>query len=172
VTGKTLRSWIKKDHRLGRETVKLRLKQAKSQRHISFDIWSAPSFKYSFVGVVAHCVVDTEKGPKSQAIQLALRRIKDRYDSDNLATVLLAVPKEYDIITNDLGVFMADNKGTNDKAIRLILTQLYPNIKQKDILARRGRCLAHIINLAAQAFLFGTDIAAFEDAVAVKRPIF
>ena len=30
---------------------------------------------------------------------------------------------------------------------------------------RRGRCAAHIINLAAKAFLFGNDIEAFEVAV-------
>ena len=172
VTGKTLRSWVKKDYRIIRKAVKLRLKQAKSQRHISFDIWSAPSFKYSFVGVVVHCIVDTEDGPKSQSIQLALRRIKDKHDGDNIAAILLAVLEEYDITANDLGIFMADNEATNDKAIRLVLQRLYPNIKQKEIYARRGRCLAHIINLAAQAFLFGQDITAFESATTVEGEAF
>lgn len=161
----TLARWIEKDYLIGREAVKLRLKQALSKKHISFDIWSAPAFKYSFVGVVAHCVVDTEQGPRSQSIQLALRRIKNKHDGDKLADILLHVIREYDILPPELGAFMADNAETNDKAVRLVLNELQPGIKQKEITARRARCVAHIINLAAQAFLFGKDVAAFEDAL-------
>jgi hypothetical protein len=59
------------------------------------------------------------------------------------------VIRDYNILPSELGVFIADNEETNDKAIRLILKELYLGIKQKEIEARRVRCIAHIINLAA-----------------------
>ena len=60
----SLLRWIKKDYLLGREAVKLRLKQALSKKHISFNIWTAPSFKYSFIGAITYCVIETEEGVK------------------------------------------------------------------------------------------------------------
>lgn len=161
----SLRRWIQKDYIIGREAVKLRLKQARSKRHVSFDIWSAPSFKYSFIGVFVHCILETPEGPKCYSIQVGLRRIRNRHVGEKVATIVLDVIREYEIEPSQLGVFIADNEETNDKAVRLILKQLYPGIKQKEILARRVRCVAHIINLAAQAFLFGKDVAAFEGEV-------
>jgi hypothetical protein len=157
--------WIEKDFTLGKEAVKLKLRQALSKKHISFDIWTSPGFKYGFLGVVAHCVVEAEEGPQAQSIQLALRRIKNRHSGENMALILLDVLCEFEISLPNLGVFMADNEEANDKAIRLVLNALKPGIKQKEILARRARCVAHIINLAAQAFLFGNDVAAFENSV-------
>ena len=63
--------------------------------------------------------------------------------------ILLDIIREYNILPSKLSVFMADNEEANNKAVRLILNKLYPGIKQKDILARRARYIAHIINLAA-----------------------
>ena len=59
-----------------------------------------------------------------------------------------------------LGYFCTDNATVNDLAIKIILQRLRPDIRcpQK----RRVRCLGHIINLAAKAFLFGNDPASLE----------
>jgi hypothetical protein len=58
-----------------------------------------------------------------------------------------------------LGVFVTDNTKSNDTAIDTILQCLRPEIQPK---TRRSRYLGHIINLVAKAFLFGTNIKAFE----------
>ena len=63
--------------------------------------------------------------------------------------ILLDIIREYNILPSKLSVFMADNEEANNKVVRLILNKLYPGIKQKDILARRARCITYIINLAA-----------------------
>jgi hypothetical protein len=60
----------------------------------------------------------------------------------------------------NLGCFIGNNLATNNVAIRYILKKLRPDIKQPN--SRRVRCLGHIINLAAKAFLFGKDAEAFE----------
>jgi hypothetical protein len=156
-----LRRWIKRDLGIAKEQVKFRLLQALSKVHISFDIWTAPSFTYSFLGVVAHCVVTTEEGPQNQAVMLALRRIADKHDGEKISKILLSIIEDYNIIDR-LGVFMADNEVANNVAVARVLMALFPGITDKQIKARRARCLAHIINLAAQAFLFGSDTSAFE----------
>ena len=55
---------------------------------------------------------------------------------------------------------MMDNLESNNVAIYEILKVLRPDIK--DYASRRGRCLRHIINLAAKAFIFGKDSDLFE----------
>jgi len=54
-----------------------------------------------------------------------------------------------------LGYFIADNDGRNDTCIRAILKKHRLDIKDPN--SRRVRCLGHIINLAAKAFLFGKN---------------
>jgi hypothetical protein len=55
---------------------------------------------------------------------------------------------------------MGDNAALNDVAVRHILREIRPDIKEPD--GRRVRCLGHIINLVAKAFLFGNDEESLE----------
>jgi hypothetical protein len=71
------------------------------------------------------------------------------------------------ISSKQLGFFIADNASVNDVAIRLILAHLRPDLKNPD--SRRVRCLGHIINLVAKAFLFGKDADAFEEDSQTKK---
>ena len=54
---------------------------------------------------------------------------------------------------------MLDNASSNDSAVKKLCDEL--NIKEKPEY-RRLRCVGHILNLAAQACLWGTDYEAFE----------
>ena len=56
-------------------------------------------------------------------------------------------------------MFVCDNVESNDVAVRFVLAELCPSVTASK---RRSRCLGHIINLAAKAFLFGNDVEAFE----------
>ena len=67
-----------------------------------------------------------------------LRRLKTKHDGEKIASTLVDIIHEYNILPSELGVFMGDNEEANDKAVRLVLKELYPGIKQKEILARRG----------------------------------
>ncbi len=64
--------------------------------------------------------------------------------------------KEYHF-DQQLGYVVSDNASSNDAAVTLLLTALKPDITGQQIEARRLRCLGHIINLAAQSLLAGTD---------------
>ena len=62
---------------------------------------------------------------------------------------------------SSLGYFICDNAQSNDTAVLDILKS-YGLAEEKD--RRRLRCLGYIVNLAAQAFLFGKYIEAFEES--------
>jgi len=68
-----------------------------------------------------------------------------------------------------LGVFTTDNATTNDKAIEILAAMLKPAAEDPGSL--RVRCLGHIINLAAKAFLFGRNAESFEVETSNLREI-
>jgi hypothetical protein len=92
---------------------------------------------------------------------IGFKRMKGSHGGENIAEVMIPVLEEYEVSSN-LEVFVTDNVESNDVAIRAILISLRPDLYIDD---RRARCLGHIINLAAQAFMFGKDVAAFEALV-------
>jgi hypothetical protein len=53
---------------------------------------------------------------------------------------------------------VADNATNNDVACRALIRVFHKEEKES---SRRSRCLSHIINLAAQAFIYGRDNEAF-----------
>ena len=109
-------------------------------------------------GVVAHFI---GCHGHVQAVLLALRCMKGTHSGDQIVEVLIDVAREYAFV-GQLGVFVGDNVESNDVAWREILKVLHPN---RDPKASRSRCLGHIINLAAKAFLFGKNVDAFEAVV-------
>jgi hypothetical protein len=94
-------------------------------------------------------------------VLLGLKRIISSYCGEAISEVIIPILREYDI-TPKLGVFITDNAESNDTAIKAILSDIRPDLA---VFPRRARCFGHIINLAAKAFLFGTDIEAFETVV-------
>lgn len=72
--------------------------------------------------------------------------------------------------TKRLGVYFGDKLDSNDMAWRATLSVLYLD---RDPRASRSRCLGHIINLTAKAFIFGKNVAALDavvDAIADATP--
>jgi hypothetical protein len=89
---------------------------------------------------------------------IGLPRIRGCHSGENIAEAVISVISTFDV--TKLGYFCADNATVNDLAIKIILQRLRPDIRHPE--KRRVRCLGHIINLAAKAFLFGNDPASFE----------
>ena len=156
-SSQTIRNWAQAEYMTARLQVKQVLLQARSRIHISFDLWTSPN-GYSLCGICAHFV---SENLRNTTALLGMKRMKGQHSGENIAGVMIPVLEEYEIAPW-LGVFVADNAGDNDTAIRAILAQLRPDL---NIDSRRARCLGHIINLAAKAFLFGSDIDAFEEVV-------
>ena len=121
--GSTIRRWILDEFDKARLRVKTELDQSQSRIHISFDLWTSPNQR-AFVGVVGHYL---NKDLQCQSTLIGLRRLRGSYSSENIAEAIIPILQDYEI-ANKLGCFMSDNTKTNDIAIRLILSQLRPDI--------------------------------------------
>ena len=119
------------------------------QIHISFDLWTSPNHM-SFIGVVGHFI---NAQYKVESVLLGLRRLRGTHSGENIAEVILKVVRTYELTGDQIGWFVLDNATSNDTCVAEVLKDLSIN----DTVARRRlRCLGHIINLAAKAFLFGS----------------
>ena len=154
-SGDSIRNWLEDEFIQAQVVIRDEvIAKARSKIHISCDLWSAPN-GYAMCGVAAHFVGHSGR---VQHVLLALRRMRAAHGGREMAEVMIGVLKDYGI-RRRLGVFVADNLETNDVAWKGVINELHPG---RDPKASRSRCLGHIINLAAKAFLFGNNTEAFE----------
>jgi len=146
----TIRKWILSEFQQRKKELRRELRAARSNIHISFDLWTSPNC-YAIMAIIAHYI---DSNGKRQAKLIALRSIDGEHTGENMAALLLKVFREYKIGSR-IGFFITDNASSNDVCIDLVLSKLYPNMNAKQRHRRRLRCLGHVVNLAAQAFLFG-----------------
>lgn len=131
-------------------TIQNLIANAGSWINISFDAWSSDK-GLSLLGVVAH-FLDREKYHR-KTILLGLPQLNSHHGFEQ-ARVLLGVLQNYAIDTGKLEWFVLDNASNNDTA----LAELSKTISF-DPIKRRLRYAGHMINLAAEAFLFGSHPA-------------
>lgn len=147
---KTFRRWVFAEYEKRKQALKKDLRKARSNIHISFDLWTSPNC-YAIIAIVAH-FIDT-KGSRQTKL-LAIRQLKGEHSGENIAACVLRVMKEYKI-RKKVGFFILDNASSNDVAVNIILRSLYPSMSETARKRRRLRCLAHVTNLVAKAFLLG-----------------
>ena len=152
--GNSIRKLIIQEHQRRQGIICEALQRSPSKIHLSFDLWTSPN-SLAFCGVVAHFLTPELK---SKSLLIGLKRVRGCHSGENIAESILKVIKEYRIASK-LGYFQADNAGDNDTCIKTVLREFLPQINPEH---RRLRCWGHIINLAAKAFLSGTDSDAFE----------
>ena len=136
------------------------LQKSVSNINFSFDLWTSPNH-LALLGLVAHFI--DEKG-QNQSMLIAIRQLKGPHTGENQAEVIISIIRDYGI-QDRIGYFVTDNASNNDTAIDPILQELCPHLTQKQRKQRRLRCLGHVINLAAKAFLYGEEADAFEEDV-------
>lgn len=146
----TIRRWVVEHFERRKRELRHELRAARSNIHISFDLWTSPNC-YAFMAIVAHYI---DRNGARQVNLIALRSLEGEHSGENMAALLLKVFKEYRI-GGRIGFFILDNASANDICVDIVLRKLYPGMNAKQRLRRRLRCLGHVINLAAQAFLFG-----------------
>ena len=157
-SGDTIRNWLEDEFVEAQPVVQnVVLAEARSKIHISCDLWSSAN-GYAMCGIAAHFVGHSGR---AQYVLLALRRMRAAHAGGEVAEVMMGVLKPYRIARN-LGVFVADNTETNNVAWKAVLAELH---HVRDPKASRSRCLGRILNLAAEAFLFGDNTEAFEASI-------
>jgi len=139
------------------QEIKTDLANSLTRVHLSFDMWTSPANQL-FLAVFGHYI-------NSAAIcrnrLLAFRLQGGTHTGEHIGNTLHEVVTAWGISSN-VGASVCDNASNNDTCVRSLYPRLDPSMTHKDIKACRLRCFGHILNLAAQAFLFGEDAAAFE----------
>lgn len=156
-TGNSIRDWVEEDFIESKRLIREVLARAISKVHISCDLWTSPN-GYAMCGVAAHFI--GHQG-HVQSVLLALKRMTGTHKGEQIAEVIIDVVRDFDFVEK-LGCYIGDNADSNDTAWTAILAVLHPD---RDPVASRSRCLGHIINLAAKAFIFGKNVDAFEAVV-------
>ena len=142
--------WVLEEFKIRKLRLRKTLRKARSKIHLSFNLWTSPNF-YSIIAIVAHFI--DSKGHRQTKL-LAIRQLKGEHSGENIAASVLQVIREYRI-QRHIGFFVLDNASSNDVAVDYILHSLYPQMSEEARKRRRLRCLAHVTNLVAQAFLLG-----------------
>jgi hypothetical protein len=164
IKANAFRDSIKKEYIRSSALVKQLLVTALSRIHISFDLWTSPN-GIAILGVATHFV---NIYCQNQSVLIGMKRMEYSYTGEDIAEQLAPLLEEYGIVLT-LGVFISDNVDVNNIAIKSTLRRIRPDIN--DITGRRSRCLGHIINLAAQAFIFGKNIKAFEAVIGTVNEV-
>jgi hypothetical protein len=152
-SGNTIRELILRDFELRKQRVIVSLAQAKSMIHISFDLWTSGN-NLAFLGVVVHYLDETFT---ARSLLIALRQLSGPHSGENQSFLLVEIIKEFGF-EQRLGYFICDNVASNNFAVKFTCESL----QIKNPVQRRLRCLGHILNLSAKAFLFGNDEGSFD----------
>ncbi|KAM6506810.1 hypothetical protein FALCPG4_19016 [Fusarium falciforme] len=142
---------------LKKAAVKEELDKAITQVHISFDLWTSPN-RLAFISIFGHYI---DQNNFYQSRLLAFRRQIGSHAGENISYTIRNVVRDWGI-DSKLGVSICDNATSNDVCLRSLYTTLDASMTRADTEARRMRCFGHILNLVAQAFLYGDDAASFE----------
>jgi hypothetical protein len=142
---------------LKKAAVREELDEAVTQIHISFDLWTSPN-RLAFISIFGHFI---DRSNSHQSRLLAFRRQIGSHAGENIAYTVRNVVRDWGI-DRKIGVSICDNAASNDVCLRNFYTNLDASITRADAEARRMRCFGHILNLVAQAFLYGDDAASFE----------
>jgi hAT family C-terminal dimerisation region len=154
----TVRNWVVKSYEQRKQKVIKQLQNARSNIHLSFDLWTSPNH-HAFNAIVAHYVTSEYKVVSTL---LAFRNLLGPHSGENIAGSVQDVCEEYQISPR-LGCFVLDNATNNDTCITVLGAVYNWTPKQQE--QRRLRCMGHIINLVAQAFVLGEKAELFEQAI-------
>ncbi|KAM3537959.1 hypothetical protein ARSEF1564_009122 [Beauveria bassiana] len=139
-----------------REALACNIAASVTQIHFTIDTWSSPS-QHGLLAIVAHFINDESRQPRKAL--LALRELKGAHSGDSLAEIFTEVIDSYGM-RDKTGYFTLDNASNNDTILRALANTFGFNPAH-----RRLRCHGHIINLAVQAFLFGKNKDASDEAM-------
>ncbi|KID81519.1 transposase-like protein [Metarhizium guizhouense ARSEF 977] len=155
----TIRSWTLRTYETQKFRVKREIQSALSKIHFTVDLWTSPN-TLAILGIVAHYI--SESGLLEYSV-LALRELDGKHSGPNMADCVMEIINDYGIASK-VGYFMmdnADNNGTMMKALSTLLFDQYQIVYNAE--HHRLRCNGHIINLAAQSFLFQTSDESLAD---------
>src|SRR5271155_3436950 len=77
--------WIREEFQYQKNDTREQLSQAKSQIHLSFDLWTSPFRNFAVLSIVAHFL---NKNNKNTGLLLGLRRNRGSHSGDNMGKLV------------------------------------------------------------------------------------
>lgn len=161
--GDVLRSWIIKTYYNRKVLLIEKIHSAKSNIHLSFDLWTS-SNSITFVAIVAYFINDNAC---LCTILIALQCIIGLHAWKIIAEQVIQIIQKYGF-KKWLGYFILDNAISHNTCVEAILQKFWPDFIKKK---RRLWCIGHIINIAAQAFLYSNNREPFTAKVYGARSL-
>lgn len=166
-SGNTVRRWIMDLYETRKAQIIHDLRtDAASLIHVSFDLWTSPN-SMAMMAVVCHYI---DKSDKNRTRLIALRRLRGSHSGENMSELLVEVIREFGF-DDRLGYFVADNAESNDIAIDCVFRILIPNLSSDQRSYRRLRCWGHVLNLCANAYLWGHEAESFETEILINSTL-
>lgn len=151
-----------------KQAVKQHLHAAKSLIHFTTDTWRSGN-RLELQAITARFV--TPDGRLQKAL-LALKEMPEGHAGVYVAREIFNCLLDYEI-THKIGWITSDNATANDTMSDhlcvLLSEELDPPVHW-DPIKRRTRCLGHILNLTAQAFMTAQSTEAIDYAVSQSQP--
>lgn len=159
--GRGFRQKLHDAYKRRRRELAVEIENSKSCIHISWDLWTMPNNK----AILAVCGHFVDANYQLQTRLLALEELIGAHTGANQAAIIIDVITEDFNFPQKLGYFVGDNVESNDLAVRHVLHEIWPldsfyadySIPHPKEHQHRLRCITHILNLVAKAFLFGKD---------------
>ena len=157
-SGNTVRRWIIDSFEARKAAMITDIQSnINSAIHVSFDLWTSGN-SLAFMAVVIHYI---DKQYKNRTRLIAMKRVHGSHSGVHQAEIIIQILEEYKL-TDRLGYFISDNASSCDTCIDSVLEQLKPALTSGLRVQRRLRCYGHVLNLAANAFLFGKNPSSFD----------
>jgi hypothetical protein len=135
----TTREWIIDSYNNNKAKVIKLIATSISKLTISFDGWKANNDILDLLGVIIHYLRDDHK---LHNVILAMRDTLGSHTGSNIADHLFDVLKDYQISSNQITYFAADNTTNNDKVLKLLSERV-----TLDLVTSRLRYAGYIFNL-------------------------
>lgn len=145
----TISSWVMLEFHRQKALLRTMLRSAISDFNLSFDLWTSDN-NLSLIAVVAH-FISAELKP--QHVLLGMKEVLGSHSGENIGATVLEVIRDYQI-QDRIGWIMLDNAYSNDTAVSYLVEELDLDRTAAEV---RLRCMGHVLNLAAQDFLFGKN---------------
>lgn len=135
------------------ETIRTTLSTARSLIHFGIDTWTAPNRRCH----MAICAQFVDANYKLKKVLLGLPQLRYRHGGEFQSRLLFDSLRTYDV-ARKIGYVVGDNHQGNDKCLKHLSTSLDAEYQHEfNPKQRRIRCIAHVINLALEAFMFAKN---------------
>jgi len=99
---------------------------------------------------------------------IALRRVYKDHSRENQTKLLMEIFKEFEL-TDRLGYFVSNNIIINDSCIDIFFKIFKSDFSADERTHRRLRYYGHILNLAANAYLWGKNSSSFDRELVINN---